>query len=77
MTSTPLGFGEKQIMSTWIVFGCIWAMCALCVVLFIRGAHPHVSRSRDDRDDSRGTPADLNVNGLRVATVPVRDARNS
>jgi hypothetical protein len=58
-------------MSTWMVFGSIWIMCGLCVVLFIRGAHPQVSRPGDDsRDDSRGSPADLNVSGLRV--IPIR-----
>lgn len=60
-------------MNTWMVIGSIWAMCALCVVLFIRGAHPHVSRPHDDRDDSRGSPADLNVHGLRVVPLHVRE----
>jgi hypothetical protein len=38
-------------MSTWMVISSIWAMCALCAVLFIRGAHPHLERSDDTRDE--------------------------
>ena len=60
-------------MSTWMVFLSIWAMCALCVVLFIRGAHPHVERPdgeiRDDGRDDR----DMKVGGLTVARVQGTD----
>jgi hypothetical protein len=31
-------------MSALTVFFCIWAMVALCAVLFIRGASPRVAR---------------------------------
>ncbi|OXC79554.1 hypothetical protein BSU04_06375 [Caballeronia sordidicola] len=49
-------------------------MCALCVVLFIRGAHPHVERPEGDaRDD--GT--DMTVGGLTVARVHGADRGNS
>ena len=61
-------------MSTWTIFCSIWAMCALCVVLFIRGAHPHVERPEGDaRDD--GT--DMTVGGLTVASVQGADRGNS
>ncbi|MDR5763692.1 MULTISPECIES: hypothetical protein [Caballeronia] len=34
-------------MSTWMVVAGVWAMFAVCVVLFVRGASPHVHRSDD------------------------------
>ncbi len=40
-------------MSTWMIFCCIWAISALGVVLFIRGAHPHVERPQDEGDSVR------------------------
>jgi hypothetical protein len=61
-------------MSHWVVFLSIWAMCALCVVLFIRGAHPHVERpDGETRDDGR----DMTVGGLAVARVRGTDGGNS
>lgn len=45
-------------MSTWMVIGCIWVMCALCVVLFIRGAQPHIAHDRADAGDTPRSPAD-------------------
>jgi len=45
-------------------------MCALCVVLFIRGAHPHVERPESGtRDDGH----DMTVGGLAVARVQGSD----
>jgi hypothetical protein len=38
-------------MSMWMVICSIWAMCAMCAVLFIRGAHPHVESADDARDE--------------------------
>jgi hypothetical protein len=61
-------------MSTWTIFCSIWAMSALCVVLFIRGAHPHVERPEGDTRDSGN---DLNVGGLAVARVRSTDRGNS
>jgi hypothetical protein len=60
-------------MSTWMVFLSIWAMCAFCVVLFIRGAHPHVERPEGDTRDSGRDDRDLNVGGLTVARVRAND----
>ncbi|BAN24506.1 hypothetical protein [Caballeronia insecticola] len=34
-------------------------MFALCVVLFVRGASPHVQRSDDAHDQGGHTPADM------------------
>jgi hypothetical protein len=40
-------------MSTWLIFCSIWAVCALCIVLFVRGAHPYIEDTGDDaRDDT-------------------------
>jgi hypothetical protein len=59
-------------MSTWSIFCGIWAMCALCVVLFIRGAHPHVERpERDIRDDGN----DVTVGGLTVSMASNEKAK--
>jgi hypothetical protein len=56
-----------------MVFGCVWAMCALCVILFIRGAHPHVERpSASPRDDQRG-PGDI----AALGAIPVRGQERS
>jgi hypothetical protein len=60
-------------MNTWMIFFSVWAMSALCVVLFIRGAHPHVERSpgerRDDnRDLTRGAMAVARVHGADTAS---------
>ena len=61
-------------MSTWTIFCSSWAMCALCVVLFIRGAHPHVERPEGGaRDDGN----DMTVGGLTVARVQGADRGNS
>jgi hypothetical protein len=61
-------------MSTLTIFCSIWAMCALCVVLFIRGAHPHVERPDSGaRDDGN----DMTVGGLTVARVLGADHGNS
>jgi hypothetical protein len=38
-------------MSTWMVIASVWVMFAVCVVLFVRGASPHVGRSDDLHDD--------------------------
>jgi len=63
-------FRGEENMSTWMIFCSIWAMCALCVVLFIRGAHPHVERPESGtRDDGR----DMTVGGLAVARVQGSD----
>jgi hypothetical protein len=43
-------------MSTWMVVTGVWAMVAVCVVLFVRGASPHVRRS-DDASDRGGRAA--------------------
>lgn len=46
-------------MSTWMVVTSVWMMFALCVVLFVRGASPHVQRSDDAHDQGGHTPADM------------------
>ncbi|WP_174258013.1 hypothetical protein [Burkholderia sp. THE68] len=38
-------------MSTWMVIASVWAMFAVCVVLFVRGASPHVQRSDKIADE--------------------------
>ncbi|CAH2771966.1 MAG: hypothetical protein CBARDCOR_2105 [uncultured Caballeronia sp.] len=40
-----------------MIFCSVWAICALCVVLFIRGAHPYVERPEGDNGN------DLTVGG--------------
>jgi hypothetical protein len=65
-------WGEED-MSTWTIFCSIWAMSALCVVLFIRGAHPHVERPEGDRDSGN----DMTLGGLTVARVQGADRGNS
>lgn len=40
-------------MSTWMVVTSVWVMFAVCVVLFVRGASPHVHRSDDAPDEGR------------------------
>jgi hypothetical protein len=32
-------------MEKWVVAAAIWTMCAMCAVLFIRGATSHAPRS--------------------------------
>jgi len=49
-------------------------MCTLCVVLFIRGAHPHVERPEGGTRDDGG---DMKVGGLTVARVQGADRGNS
>ena len=61
-------------MSTWMIVCSIWAMCTLCVVLFIRGAHPHVERPEGD---SRDNGNDMSVGGMTVARVRSSDRGNS
>ena len=61
-------------MSTWMIFCSIWAVAALCVVFFIRGAHPHVERPEND---SRDNGNDMTVGGLTVARVRSSDRGNS
>jgi hypothetical protein len=39
-------------MSTWMVVASVWAMFAVCVVLFVRGASPHVHRKDEISDES-------------------------
>lgn len=46
-------------MSTWMVVTSVWVMFAICVVLFVRGASPHVQRSDEARDDGDHRPADM------------------
>jgi hypothetical protein len=38
-------------MNTWMVIALIWAMFAVCVVLFVRGASPKLDRKEDVRDE--------------------------
>jgi hypothetical protein len=45
-------------MSTWMVIAVIWAMFAVCVVLFVRGASPHIDHSDELRDDRSPVHAD-------------------
>jgi hypothetical protein len=39
-------------MSTWMVIALIWAMCAICVVLFVRGASPKLDATDETREDA-------------------------
>jgi hypothetical protein len=48
-------------MSNWMVFMIVWAMVAMCVVLFIRGAHPHVERPDGE---NRGGNRDRKAGGF-------------
>jgi hypothetical protein len=48
--------GRTTSMSTWMVIASVWAMFAVCVVLFVRGASPHVQRS-DKTTDEPDRPA--------------------
>ena len=45
-------------MSTWMVVTSVWVMLAICVVLFVRGASPHVPRSDETHGNGGATPAD-------------------
>jgi hypothetical protein len=57
-------------MSSWMIFCAIWALFALCVVLFIRGAHPHVERPEADaREEGQDNKAGVKAGGLKVASV--------
>lgn len=60
-------------MSSWTIFCSIWAMSVMCVVFFIRGAHPHVERPVRGRDSVN----DMTVGGLTVARVQGADRGNS
>ncbi|SAL49239.1 hypothetical protein AWB71_02733 [Caballeronia peredens] len=51
--------GESQSMSTWMVVTSVWMMFAICVVLFVRGASPHVQRSDDAPDQGGHSRADM------------------
>jgi hypothetical protein len=46
-------------MSTWVVVASVWAMFAVCVVLFVRGASPHVHRSGDASDQGGRAAGDV------------------
>ncbi|SAK39697.1 hypothetical protein AWB77_00124 [Caballeronia fortuita] len=46
-------------MSTWMVITGVWAMFAVCVVLFVRGASPHVHRADDASDQGGRAAADV------------------
>ena len=46
-------------MSTWMVIAGIWAMFALCVVLFVRGASSHVHRSDEVSDEGGRAAGDI------------------
>ncbi|WP_244814874.1 hypothetical protein [Caballeronia sp. Lep1P3] len=37
-------------MNTWLVVGGVWAMFAVCVVLFVRGASSRADRAEETRD---------------------------
>src|SRR5471032_386534 len=67
-------FRGEDDMSTWMIFCSIWALTALCVVFFIRGAHPHIERPEGD---SRDNGNDMTVGGLTVARVRSSDRGNS
>ncbi|WP_167353896.1 hypothetical protein [Caballeronia sordidicola] len=46
----------------------VWAMVAMCVVLFIRGAQPHVERpDGENRGDSRDMKGGAFAPGVDVA----------
>ncbi|SAK42703.1 hypothetical protein AWB79_00618 [Caballeronia hypogeia] len=38
-------------MSTWMMVASVWAMFAVCIVLFVRGASPRVHGSDEARDE--------------------------
>jgi hypothetical protein len=50
---------EDQKMEKWLVVAGVWSMCALCAVLFIRGATLSETRklrvARADQGDASGT----------------------
>jgi hypothetical protein len=48
-------FGEKD-MSTWMVIVGIWAMFAVCVVLFIRGATSRVAHAGEKANEIPEAP---------------------
>ena len=50
-------------MSTWMIFCSIWAMFALCVVLFIRGAHPHIEGREAGADGVKVRAGGMNGEG--------------
>jgi hypothetical protein len=58
-------------MNTWVVIAGIWAMFALCVVLFVRGAsprvdaHSHENAEREDAPDAAGQPSSSSVRESR------------
>jgi hypothetical protein len=50
-------------MSTWLIVLSSWSVCAMCAMLFIRGAHPYIERAGDDAREET-----LNLGGL----TPIR-----
>jgi hypothetical protein len=52
-------------MNTWMIVCSVWAMCALAVVLFIRGAHPHVEGA-----DASAEGVDVRVRGMKGESRP-------
>jgi hypothetical protein len=55
-------------MSTWLIVLSSWSVCAMCAMLFIRGAHPYIERAGEDARDG------LPTRGL--APVRVRNAEH-
>jgi hypothetical protein len=45
-------------MSTWMVIVSVWVMFAACVVLFVRGASPHIDAQERERDERASRRAD-------------------
>jgi hypothetical protein len=41
-------------MSTWFVVGGVWAMFAVCVILFVRGASPRAQRADEASEQNGG-----------------------
>jgi hypothetical protein len=58
------GITENKSMSTWMVIASIWALFAVCVVLFVRGASPHVSRKEEARGES--APQGVDVSRIKI-----------
>jgi hypothetical protein len=42
-----------------MVVASVWVMFAICVVLFVRGASPHVHRPDDARDEGGRSRSDV------------------
>jgi hypothetical protein len=45
-------------MESFVVMGAIWAMCAFCAVLFVRGASTPDARRVMRREEARGKALD-------------------